>query len=96
MEDRLVADIKKDLGGESFSLSDLAKRLHEKVDDKNLDMLTTCWTVTAQLRSQSAQLPPAQSRPQGSLPQHLRQACLRYYESFGPREQGFSLYTCHS
>ena len=31
MEERLVADIKKDLGRETFSLSDLARKLQEKV-----------------------------------------------------------------
>ena len=31
MEERLVADIKNDVGSDSFSLSDLASRLHEKV-----------------------------------------------------------------
>ena len=95
MEDRLVADIKKDLGSGTFSLSDLARNLHEKVSmSGGVSHSSLLLLSSGQLRTQSGQLAQPQVRPQRSPYQYLQQTCLWYHEGFRPREKGISLHSC--
>ena len=67
MEDRLVADIKKDLGSGTFSLSDLERNLHEKVSmSRGVSHSSLLLLSSGQLRTQSGQLAQPQVRPQRS------------------------------